>query len=86
MADGGLLGAGGHPQGPQEAVDQDGELVHVLRLRLHHVEHDVVPLAHALGMRRADVVLHDQLPLPAAQPAPHEALNLGGGTPCAACR
>lgn len=76
MADGRLLGAGGHAQRPQETVDQDGELVDVLRLGLHHVEDDLVPLPHALGVRGTDVVLDDDLPLPAAQPAAHEALHL----------
>src|SRR4029434_2519294 len=80
MVDGRLLGAGGHSQRPQEAVDQDGELQHVLGLGLHHVEDNLVPLPHALGVRRGDVVLHDDLPLPPAQPATHEALHLGDNT------
>ena len=76
VADGRLLGAGRHAQRPEEAVDQDGQLVDVLRLRLHHVEDDLVPLPHALGVRGADVVLDDDLPLPPAQPAAHETLDL----------
>ena len=79
VADGRLLGAGGHAERPQEAVHQDGELVDVLRLRLHHVEDDLVPLPHALSVRGADVVLDDDLPLPAAEPATHEALHLQRG-------
>lgn len=71
-----LLGAGGHAQRPKEAVDQNGELVNVLRLCFHHVEHDLVPLPHALCVRRADVILDDDLPLPPAQPATHETLHL----------
>ncbi|KAK7828733.1 hypothetical protein U0070_006518, partial [Myodes glareolus] len=38
MANGGLLRAGCHPQGPEETVDQDVELVHVLRLSFHHAQ------------------------------------------------
>lgn len=78
VADGRFLGAGGHAERPEEAVDQDGELVDVLRLGLHHVEDDLVPLSHALSVRRADVVLDNDLPLPPAQPAAHEALHLRG--------
>lgn len=59
VADGRLLGACGHAQRTQEAVDQDGQLVDVLRLGLHHVKDDVVALAHAFGVWRADVVLND---------------------------
>lgn len=33
MADGRFLGAGGHPQRPEEAVDQDVELVDVPAIR-----------------------------------------------------
>lgn len=51
MTNGGFFGAGGHPERPQEAVDQDGELEHVLRLGLHHVEDDLVSLSHALSVR-----------------------------------
>jgi len=80
VADGRLLGAGGHAERPQEAVHQDGELVHVLRLGLRHAEDDLVPLPHALGVRRADVVLDDDLPPPPAQPAAHEALHLRRST------
>lgn len=76
MANGGLLGAGCHPQGPEETIDQDVELVHVLRLGFHHGEHDLISLPHALSMGRTDVVLHDGLPLPPTQPSPHKALNL----------
>lgn len=76
VADGRFLGAGCHTQRPEETVDQDGQLVDVFRLCFHHVEDDLVPLPHALGVRGADVVLHDDLPLPPAQPASHEALHL----------
>ena len=76
MADGGLLGAGGHSQGPEEAVDQDVELVHILRLSLHHGEHNLVSLPHTFSVRRANVILHDGLPFPSTQPSSHEALNL----------
>lgn len=76
VRDGGLLGAGCHPQGPQEVVDQDVQLLHVLGLGLQHAEHHLVPLAHAVGVGGPDVVLDDGLPLPAAQPAPQEALHL----------
>ena len=78
VTDGRLLGAGGHAERPEEEVHQDGELVDVLRLCLHHVEHNLVPLPHALGVRGADVVLDDDLPLPPAQPATHETLHLRG--------
>ena len=76
MADGRFLGAGRHAERPQETVDEDGELVDVLCLCLHHVEDDLVPLPHALSVRGGDVVLDDDLPLPPTQPASHEALNL----------
>lgn len=76
VAGGRLLGAGGHAERPEEAVHQDGELVDVFRLRLHHVEHNLVPFSHALCVRGTDVVLDDDLPLPPAQPATHEALHL----------
>lgn len=77
VCDGGLLGAGGHPQWAQEVVNQDVELLHVLGLGLQHAEHHLVPLPHAISVRRADVVLDDGLPLAPAQPAPQEALHLG---------
>ena len=35
-----------------------------------------VPLPHALGVRRPDVLVHDLLPTSPAKPAPEEALNL----------
>lgn len=76
MADGRFLGAGGHAERPEETVHQDGELVDVFRLCLHHVEDNLVPLPHALSMGGTDVVLDDDLPLPPAQPATHEALHL----------
>lgn len=76
MADGRLLGAGGHAERPEETVDQDGELVDILGLRLHHVEDNLVPFSHALSMRGTDVVLDDDLPLPPAEPAAHETLHL----------
>ena len=50
----------------------------LLCLCLHHVEDDLVPLPHALGVRGADVILNDDLPLPPTEPAPHEALHLWG--------
>lgn len=76
MANGGLLGAGRHPQGPEETIHQDVELVYILCLGFHHGEHDLVSLPHALSMGRTNVVLYDGLPLPPAQPSSHEALNL----------
>lgn len=78
MANGGFLRAGCHAQGPEETVHQDIELVHILRLGLHHCEHNLVSLPHALSMGRTNVVLHDGLPFPPTQPASHEALNLHG--------
>lgn len=76
VRDGRLLGAGCHPQRPQEVVDEDVELLDVLSLCLQHAEDDLVPLAHAVGVGGPDVVLDDRLPLPPAQPAPQEALHL----------
>lgn len=76
VGDGRLLGAGGHAQRPQEVVDQDVELLHVLGLGLQHAEHHLIPFPHALGVRRPDVVLNDGLPLPAADPASQETLDL----------
>lgn len=76
MADGRFFGAGSHAEWPEEAVHQDGELVDVLGFCFHHVEDNLVPLPHALSMRRADVVLDDDLPLPSAQPATQETLHL----------
>lgn len=76
MADGRFLGAGSHAKRPEETVHQDGELVDVFRLRLHHVEDNLVPFSHALSMRGTDVVLDNDLPLPPAQPATHETLHL----------
>ena len=63
VRDGGLLGAGSHPQWAQEVVHQDMQLLHVLGLGLQHAEHYLVPLAHAVCVRRPDVVLDDGLPL-----------------------
>ena len=80
VRDGGFLGAGGHPQRAQEVVHQDVQLLHVLGLGLQHAEHHLVPLAHAVRVRRPDVVLDDGLPLAPAQPAPQEALHLGAET------
>ena len=51
VRDGGLLGAGGHPQWAQEVVHQDVQLLHVLGLGLQHAEHHLVPLAHAVCVR-----------------------------------
>lgn len=76
VADGGFLGAGSHAKRPEETVHQDGQLVDVLRLCFHHAEDDLVPLPHALSMRGTDVVLDNNLPLPPAEPATHEALHL----------
>lgn len=76
VADGRFLGAGSHAERPEEAVHQDGELVDILRFCFHHVEHNLVPLPHALRVRRADIVLNNDLPLPPAQPATQEALHL----------
>lgn len=76
MADGRFLGAGSHAQRPEEAVDQDGELVDILSLCFHHVEDNLVPFSHALSMRGADVVLDDDLPLPSTEPSTHETLHL----------
>lgn len=76
MAYGGFLGAGSHAQRSEEAVHQNGELVDVLRLCFHHVKHNLVPLPHALCVRRTNIVLDNDFPLPATQPAAHETLNL----------
>lgn len=76
MADGRLLGAGRHSQGPEEAIDQDVELVNILRLSFNHGEHNLVSLPHAFSMRRTNVILHNGLPFPSTQPSSHEALNL----------
>lgn len=76
VADGWFLGAGSHAERPEETVDQNGELMDVLCLCFHHVEDDLIPLPHALSMRGTDVVLDNDLPLPPAQPATHEALYL----------
>lgn len=78
VADGRFLGAGRHAERPEETVHQDGELVDVFCLCFHHVEDDLVPFSHAFGMGGTDVVLDDDLPLPPAQPATHEALHLHG--------
>lgn len=78
VCDGRLLGAGCHAQWPQEVVDEDVELLDILGLSLQHAENNLVPLAHAVGMRGPYVVLDDGLPLPPAQPAPQEALHLPG--------
>ena len=76
VRDGRLLGAGGHAERPQEVVDQDVELLDVLGLGLQHAEHHLVPLPHAFGVRGTDVVLDDGFPLPAANPASQETLDL----------
>lgn len=76
MADWGLLGAGGHPQGPEETVDQYRQLVDIFCFCLHHVEDYLVPLPHALSMRGADIVLDDDLPLSSAKPSTQKTLNL----------
>ena len=48
-----------------------------LRYCLFHIQFDSpIPLAHALCVRRPDVLLHDLLPPPPAQPAAEEALDL----------
>lgn len=71
-----FFGAGSHSERPQEAIDQDRKLMDVLCLSLHHVEDDLVSFPHALSMRRTNVVLHNNLPLPSTQPPSHEALDL----------
>lgn len=76
MANGRFFGASSHAEWPEEAVYQDGQLVDILSLSLHHVKDNLVSLPHALSMRRADVVLNDDLPLPPTQPASHETLDL----------
>lgn len=76
MADGGLLGAGSHSQGPEEAIDQDVQLVNILRLGLNHGEHNLISLPHTFSMRRTNIILHYGLPFPSTQPPSHEALNL----------
>ena len=76
MRDGRLLGAGRHFERAQKAGDEGGELAHVLLLALDHAEHDAVPFAHALGVLRPDVLVHDLLPTTATQPTAEEALNL----------
>lgn len=68
MSDGRLLGAGGHAERPQEVVDKDVELLNIFGLCLQHAKHHLVPLPHALGMGRTNVVLDDGLPLPATNP------------------
>ena len=77
VGDGRFLGAGRHAQRPQEVVHQDVKLLDVLGLRVQHAEHHLVPLPHALCVRRADIILDDCLPLPPADPASQEALDLG---------
>lgn len=69
MGDWWLLGARSHAEGPQKVVNQDVKLLDVLGLRVQHAEHHLVPLSHALCVRRADVVLDNGLPLPPADPA-----------------
>lgn len=76
MGDGWFLGAGSHAERPQEVVNQDVKLLDVLSLRVQHAEHHLVPLSHALCMWWADVILDDGLPLPPADPASQEALDL----------
>lgn len=76
VGDGRFLGAGCHAERPKEVVDQNVKLLNVLRLRVQHAEHNLVPLPHALCMRGADVILDDCLPLPPADPASQEALDL----------
>lgn len=76
MANGRFLGTGSHAERPKEAIHQDGKLVHVFCLCFHHVEHNMVPLPHALSVRGADIVLDNDFPLPPTQPATHETLHL----------
>lgn len=76
MADWGFFGTGSHPEWPQEAVHQDGQLEHIFSLSLQHVEDNLVSLPHTFGMGRADVVLNNDLPLSPTKPATHEALYL----------
>lgn len=76
MANGRFFRASSHAEWPEEAVHQDRQLVDILGLSLHHVKDNLVSLPHALGMRRADVVLNNDLPLPPTQPASHETLDL----------
>lgn len=76
VGDGWFLGAGSHTEGSKEVVDQDVELLDILSLRVQHAEHHLVPLSHALGVGRPDVVLDDGLPLPPAHPASQETLHL----------
>ena len=80
VSDGRFLGAGGHAEGPEEVGDEAGQLAVVLLLTLHHAEDDAVALAHALGVGRPDVQLHDLLPAPPTQPAAEETLNLWQNT------
>jgi hypothetical protein len=51
------------------------ELLEIFFLGLDHAEHQAVPLPHALGVRRLDVLLNDLLPPTPTQPAAKEALN-----------
>lgn len=76
VGDGRLLRAGSHAQRPQEVVHQNMKLLDVLCLRVQHAEHHLVPLPHALCMRRADIILDDGFPLPPANPASQKALDL----------
>lgn len=76
VGDGRFLGAGGHSEWPQEVVDQDVELLDVFGFGFQHAEHHLVPLSHAFSVGRANVVLDDSFPLPAANPSSQETLDL----------
>lgn len=76
VANGRFFRASSHAEWPKEAVYQNGQLVDILSLSLHHVKYNLVSLPHALSMRRADVVLNNDLPLPSTEPASHETLDL----------
>lgn len=76
VGDGRFLGAGGHSEWPQEVVDQDVELLDVFGFGFQHAEHHLVPLSHAFSVGRANVILDDSFPLPAANPSSQETLDL----------
>lgn len=48
----------------------------ILSFCFDHVEDNLVAFSHALSMRRADIVLYNDLPLPPTEPAAHETLYL----------
>lgn len=50
MANWGFFGAGSHPEWPQKAVHQDGQLEDIFGLCFQHVENNLVPLPHAFSM------------------------------------